>query len=200
MPSTVGLSFSRAITRLGGSALVFSMGWSVAVKAIFGAFLLSAVAASGLVAVDAAHASGAVVTMRDAAAPGTIIVRTKERRLYLVTAPGQAISYPVGVGRVGKQWSGTSYINGKYTHPAWSPPADVRRDKPNLPEMIPGGSPSNPMGVAAMTLAGGEYAIHGTNQPGSIGHFVSYGCIRMHNEDIQDLYGRVGVGTRVVVQ
>jgi lipoprotein-anchoring transpeptidase ErfK/SrfK len=87
-------------------------------------------------------------------------------------------------------------INGKYVHPEWSPPAAVRRDKPNLPKVIRGGSPGNPMGFAAMSLAGGEYAIHGTNQPGSIGHFVSYGCIRMYNEDIRDLYGRVGVGTR----
>jgi lipoprotein-anchoring transpeptidase ErfK/SrfK len=162
--------------------------------------LLSLAGAAGLAMVDTAHASGAVVTMKEAATPGTMIVRTKERRLYLVTGAGQAISYPVGVGRVGKQWSGTSYISGKYTHPAWSPPAEVRRDKPNLPQMIPGGSPGNPMGAAAMTLAGGEYAIHGTNQPSSIGHFVSYGCIRMFNEDIQDLYSRVNVGTRVVVE
>jgi lipoprotein-anchoring transpeptidase ErfK/SrfK len=76
----------------------------------------------------------------------------------------------------------------------------VRRDKPNLPPIIPGGSPHNPMGVAAMTLSGGEYAIHGTNQPSSIGRFVSYGCIRMFNEDIQDLYQRVSVGTQVIVQ
>jgi lipoprotein-anchoring transpeptidase ErfK/SrfK len=76
----------------------------------------------------------------------------------------------------------------------------MRRDKPNLPSLIPGGSPHNPMGVAAMTLSGGEYAIHGTNQRSSIGHLVSYGCIRMFNEDIQDLYQRVSIGTQVVVQ
>jgi lipoprotein-anchoring transpeptidase ErfK/SrfK len=76
----------------------------------------------------------------------------------------------------------------------------VRRDKPYLPLVIAGGSPGNPMGVAAMTLACGEYAIHGTNQPSSIGHFVSYGCIRMLNEDIKDLYARVAIGTRVVVE
>jgi hypothetical protein len=87
-----------------------------------------------------------------------------------------------------------------YTNPSWVPPLEVRRDKPNLPPIIPGGSPRNPMGVAAMTLSGGEYAIHGTNQPSSIGHFVSYGCIRMFNEDIQDLYQRVSVGTQVIVQ
>ena len=89
--------------------------------------------------------------------------------------------------------------NGKYLRPAWTPPAEVKHDKPWLPDMIPGGSPHNPMGVAAMTLAGTEYAIHGTNMPGSVGGFVSYGCIRMLNADITDLYGRVSVGTRVVV-
>jgi lipoprotein-anchoring transpeptidase ErfK/SrfK len=130
---------------------------------------------------------------------GTVVVKTGERRLYLVLDDGHAIRYLVGVGRVGKQWAGTSSINGKYIKPAWSPPAEIRRDKPSMPGVIPSGSPRNPMGAAAMTLSGGEYAIHGTNAPGSIGGFVSYGCIRMHNEDIMDLYGRVSVGTTVVV-
>ena len=130
---------------------------------------------------------------------GTIVVVTHERRLYYVLGNGQAISYPVGVGRFGKQWAGETRIDGKYIKPAWSPPREVKRDKPRLPNVIPGGSPRNPMGVAAMTLAGGEYAIHGTNTPNSIGGFVSYGCIRMYNQDITDLYGRVGVGTPVVV-
>ena len=130
---------------------------------------------------------------------GTIVVRTAERRLYLVLGNGQAIRYMVGVGRAGKQWAGVSRIDGKYLNPAWAPPAEVKRDKPSLPDVIAGGSPRNPMGVAAMTLAGGEYAIHGTNQPSSIGGFVSYGCIRMYNQDISDLFGRVSVGTAVVV-
>ena len=132
-------------------------------------------------------------------APGTIVVRTGERRLYYVVGPGEAISYPVGVGKAGRQWAGRTYINGKYLHPAWSPPFEVKHDKPYLPNVIAGGSPSNPMGVAAMTLNGGEYAIHGTNKPSSVGHFVSYGCIRMYNQDIVDLYRRVDVGTPVVV-
>jgi len=106
----------------------------------------------------------------------------------------------VGVGRAGKQWAGVSRIDGKYLRPAWAPPPEIRRDKPSLPSVIPGGSPRNPMGVAAMTLSGGEYAIHGTNAPGSIGGFVSYGCIRMFNHDILDLYSRVSYGTTVVVQ
>src|SRR6202043_480136 len=130
---------------------------------------------------------------------GTIVVRTGERRLYLVLGNGQALRYMVGVGRTGKQWSGVSRIDGKYVNPAGAPPAEVKHDKPSLPDVIPGGSPHNPMGVAAMTLAGGEYAIHGTNRPGSVGGFVSYGCIRMLNADISDLYQRVSVGTTVVV-
>jgi lipoprotein-anchoring transpeptidase ErfK/SrfK len=133
------------------------------------------------------------------APPGTIVVRTRERRLYYVTGEGQAIRYKVGVGKQGKQWEGESFIDGKYIRPAWAPPEEIRREKPDLPSVIPGGAPSNPMGVAAMTLAGGEYAIHGTNAPGSIGGFVSYGCIRMYNQDIVDLFDRVRVGTRVIV-
>jgi lipoprotein-anchoring transpeptidase ErfK/SrfK len=132
--------------------------------------------------------------------PGTIVIKTRERRLYYVLGNGQALRYPVGVGRADKQWYGHSAITGKYISPAWSPPAEIRRDNPRLPHVIPGGAPSNPMGVAAMTLAGGEYAIHGTNRPGSIGGFVSYGCIRMHNSDIMDLFARVDVGTPVVVE
>ena len=130
---------------------------------------------------------------------GTIIVRTTQRRLYLVTAPGRAVSYPVGVGRAGKQWVGESFIASKRLRPAWSPPAEMKRERPRLPDVIPAGAPGNPMGAAALVLAHGEYAIHGTNNPGSIGGFVSYGCIRMHNRDILDLFERVSVGTRVVV-
>ncbi|WP_085963526.1 L,D-transpeptidase [Bradyrhizobium sp. STM 3809] len=131
--------------------------------------------------------------------PGTIVVKTSERRLYLVLDGSHAMRYPVGVGKAGRQWAGTTRIDGKYKNPAWAPPADVKRDKPELPDVIPGGSPRNPMGVAAMTLAGGEYAIHGTNVPNSVGGYVSYGCIRMLNQDITDLYDRVSIGTKVVV-
>jgi len=140
-----------------------------------------------------------VVTFRDNISAGTVVVRTHERRLYYVLGDGKAIRYPVGVGMGGKQWSGTTRIDGKYIKPAWSPPKEVKRDKPSLPDVIAGGSPKNPMGAAALTLAGGEYAIHGTNMPGSIGGFVSYGCIRMFNQDVVDLYSRVSVGTTVMV-
>jgi lipoprotein-anchoring transpeptidase ErfK/SrfK len=131
---------------------------------------------------------------------GTIVIRTSERRLYYVMGDGRAVRYPVGVGRAGKAWSGRVQIEGKYIRPAWSPPADVKRDKPQLPNLIPGGSPRNPMGAAALTLSGGgQYAIHGTNVPGTVGGFVSYGCFRMYNQDVLDLYSRVSVGTSVVV-
>ena len=140
-----------------------------------------------------------VVAFHEGVMPGSVIVRTAERRLYLVNGDGTAIRYPVAVGRPGKQWTGTTRIDGKYVEPAWSPPSEVKRDNPRLPNLIAGGSPRNPMGAAALTLAGGEYAIHGTNRPESIGTPASYGCIRMSNDDVIDLYGRVRVGTRVVV-
>ena len=132
-------------------------------------------------------------------APGTIVVSTSARRLHLVQANGEVLTYPVGVGRAGRTWTGTGYIRGKYIRPAWSPPAAIRRVKPELPDVVPAGSPKNPMGAAAMVLSVDQYAIHGTNNPSSIGGFVSFGCIRMYNEDVLDLYKRVKVGTRVVV-
>lgn len=143
--------------------------------------------------------AGELVAFHSDAASGTIIVRTKERRLYLVLSKGRALRYIVGVGRVGRQWAGKSFIVGKHVRPNWAPPREIKRDQPNLPDLIPSGSPANPMGAAALTLSGGAYAIHGTNAPKSIGHFVSYGCIRMYNADILDLYHRVRLGTRVVV-
>lgn len=131
---------------------------------------------------------------------GTIVIKTSERRLYYVVSDGKAIRYPVGVGRRGMAWSGTASIDGKYISPGWSAPASIRRDYAREPAVIPGGSPRNPMGAAAMTLSGGgEYAIHGTNAPGSVGGFVSHGCIRMYNQDILDLYEQVSFGTTVVV-
>src|SRR5215475_8492548 len=132
-------------------------------------------------------------------APGTIVIHTHERRLYYYLGGGKALRYPVGVGRAGQQWSGTAFVNGKYLNPAWTPPSDIRHDYSDLPRVIPGGSPQNPMGVAALTLSGGDYAIHGTNRPESIGGFVSHGCIRMYNEDISDLFSRVDYHTPVVV-
>jgi lipoprotein-anchoring transpeptidase ErfK/SrfK len=132
-------------------------------------------------------------------APGTIVVSTTDRKLHLVLGNGEAITYPVGVGKAGKSWAGTGSIQGKFIRPPWSPPKKLKLEKPWTPDYIPSGSPSNPMGAAAMTLNVDQYAIHGTNDPGSIGRNVSFGCIRMHNRDILDLYKRVKIGTRVVV-
>jgi len=162
-------------------------------------FGLASALALAVVATPTSVAARDVVAFDSFYPAGTVVVVTHQRRLYYVVGYGQAIRYPVGVGRAGKQWAGATRIDGKYIRPAWAPPAEVRRDKPSLPAVIPGGSPRNPMGVAALTLAGGQYAIHGTNVPRSIGGNVSYGCIRMYNEDITDLYARVRVGTPVMV-
>jgi len=164
--------------------------------------LAAASAALSLFVIAAPEQAAAreIVALRDGNySAGTILIRTNERRLYYVMGDGRAVRYPVGVGKAGKSWTGTARIDGKYIKPAWSPPADVKRDHPRLPDLIAGGSPRNPMGAAAMTLSGGQYAIHGTNVPGSVGGFVSYGCFRMYNADVLDLYSRVGVGTSVVV-
>lgn len=162
--------------------------------------LISGAAALGLASIAAAEASAReLVAFDPGVTPGTIVIRSTERRLYLVGQAGTAIRYPVAVGKPGKQWFGWRAVDGKYVAPAWSPPAEVRRDNPRLPDVIPGGSPRNPMGPRALTLNGGEYAIHGTNMPRSIGTYASYGCIRMLNADIVDLFDRVRVGTPVVV-
>ncbi len=129
------------------------------------------------------------------ASPGTIVVRTNERRLYYVQSSGKALRYVVGVGRAGMQWYGTTKITSKHIKPAWLAPADMRRTS----SPIPGGAPNNPMGAAAMVLADHELAIHGTNRPDLVGGFVSHGCIRMRNSDVMDLFSRVSVGTTVVI-
>ena len=169
-----------------------SKGIAVALAATIG------IGAAALVT-TAAQAASEMVAIHNQYSPGTIVIKTNERRLYLIVDADHAMRYPVGVGKAGKQWAGTTQIDGKYRNPAWSPPAEVKHDIPSMPNVIPGGAPNNPMGVAAMTLAGGEYAIHGTNRPNSVGGFVSYGCIRMLNGDISDLYQRVSIGTTVVV-
>lgn len=130
--------------------------------------------------------------------PGTIVIKNSEKRLYLVLRGKRAIRYRVAVGKPRKAWTGHAQITAKYIEPDWSPSPEVRRDFPRLPDVIRGGAPNNPMGAAAMTLSNGNYAIHGTNRPGSIGRAVSYGCIRMANSDIEDLFRRVGVRTPVV--
>jgi len=162
------------------------------------AFRLIVIAAAMLAGTAGARASEKVEYTGDAK-PGTIVIQSGERRLYLVTGKGQALKYPVGVGRSGQQWFGTTRIVSKHIKPAWKPPASLRgKRSPDF--YIESGSPRNPMGAAALVLADNELAIHGTNNPGSVGGLVSAGCIRMHNKDIMDLFARVAVGTRVVFE
>lgn len=132
---------------------------------------------------------------------GAILVRASERALYLALGDGTAIRYRVAVPRPDKMWTGWRRIDGKHVRPAWSPPPDVHRAHPHLPAVIPGGAPNNPMGEAALTLDDGLTAIHGTTQSmrASIGSAASWGCIRMRNEDVVDLFERVRVGTPVLM-
>jgi lipoprotein-anchoring transpeptidase ErfK/SrfK len=130
--------------------------------------------------------------------PGTIVISTSERRLYLVTGPGQAISYGIGVGRIGFTWAGTTAISAKREWPDWTPPSQMLKRRPDLPRHMAGGI-DNPLGARAMYLGSSMYRIHGSNEPETIGQAVSSGCFRMTNEDAIDLYSRVHVGTKVVV-
>ena len=131
-------------------------------------------------------------------APGTIIINTPERRLYLVLSGGQALRYGIGVGRDGFRWGGVHRVSAKREWPGWTPPADMRRRRPDLPSYMPGGI-ENPLGARAIYLGSTLYRIHGSNEPETIGQAVSSGCFRMTNEDVVDLYGRVSIGATVIV-
>jgi lipoprotein-anchoring transpeptidase ErfK/SrfK len=132
-------------------------------------------------------------------APGTILIKTGERRLYLMQGNGQAISYGIGVGRIGFTWTGVKKITAKKEWPSWTPPAQMLKRRPDLPRHMVGGI-NNPLGARALYLGSSLYRIHGSNEPETIGQAVSSGCFRMTNEDVADLYSRVRVGTTVVVQ
>jgi lipoprotein-anchoring transpeptidase ErfK/SrfK len=130
--------------------------------------------------------------------PGTIVIDTPNKFLYLVEADGKARRYGIGVGRPGFEWAGVKAITRKAEWPDWRPPAAMLQRRPDLPRYMPGG-PENPMGARGLYLGSSLYRIHGTNEPHTIGQAVSSGCIRMRNEDVTDLYERVRVGTRVIV-
>ena len=130
--------------------------------------------------------------------PGTIIISTRDKFLYLVQPGGRAIRYGIGVGRPGFTWAGVHQITNKREWPDWTPPDEMLKRRPDLPRHMAGG-PDNPLGARAMYLGSTMYRIHGSNEPWTIGTQVSSGCIRMRNEDVIDLYGRVKVGTKVVV-
>jgi len=130
---------------------------------------------------------------------GQIIVSFGDRRLYLITRPGQATSYPIAVPREQSRWQGTTIVSDKRVNPSWRPTPEMFKENPKLPTWVPGGHPMNPLGVRAMYLGASTYRIHGTDAPWTIGQAVSKGCIRMLNEDVLDLYPRVPVGMRVTV-
>jgi len=139
-----------------------------------------------------------IVSFDEKHAPGTIVVNSKERRLYFVLPEGKAIRYGVGVGRPGFEWAGAHAISNKREWPSWTPPAQMLKRRPDLPRHMSGG-PENPLGARAMYLGSSLYRIHGSNEPDTIGQAVSSGCIRMTNDDVMDLYERAKVGTRVYV-
>jgi lipoprotein-anchoring transpeptidase ErfK/SrfK len=139
-----------------------------------------------------------VVNYSTREAPGTIVIDTPNTFLYYVMGNGKAIRYGIGVGREGFTWAGVKQVARKAEWPDWYPPSTMLARQPYLPRMTAGG-PGNPLGARAMYLGGTEYRIHGTNNPATIGHQVSSGCIRLTNEDVSDLYERVKVGTKVVV-
>ena len=140
----------------------------------------------------------AVVAFDRNEAPGTVVIDTGNTALYYVLGQGRAIRYGVGVGREGFTWAGVQTISRKAEWPDWHPPAEMISRQPYLPRFMAGGR-GNPLGARAMYLGSSQYRIHGTNDPSTIGKFVSSGCIRMTNEDVIDLFSRVDVGTRVVV-
>jgi lipoprotein-anchoring transpeptidase ErfK/SrfK len=140
-----------------------------------------------------------VVYYRTTEAPGTIIVVTAERHLYLVQGNGRAIRYGIGVGREGFQWQGLVNITRKAEWPDWTPPSEMIQRQPYLPRFMAGG-PGNPLGARAMYLGTTVYRIHGTNRPDTIGTAVSSGCFRLVNADVTDLYDRVPIGTKVIIR
>jgi lipoprotein-anchoring transpeptidase ErfK/SrfK len=140
-----------------------------------------------------------MVFYRTTEAPGTIIVQTSERHLYLVQGNGRALRYGIGVGRDGFQWQGLLKISRKAEWPDWTPPPEMIERQPYLPRFMAGG-PGNPLGARALYLGETVYRIHGTNRPDTIGTAVSSGCFRLVNSDVADLYDRVPVGTKVIVR
>jgi lipoprotein-anchoring transpeptidase ErfK/SrfK len=131
--------------------------------------------------------------------PGQIIVSFQDRRLYYVTRAGEALSYPIAIPRQQDDWQGTMIVSDKKVNPSWTPTPSMIKENPRLPAWVPGGHPYNPLGVRALYLGSSAYRIHGTDAPWTIGEPVSKGCIRMYNKDVVDLYDRVPVGTKVIV-
>jgi lipoprotein-anchoring transpeptidase ErfK/SrfK len=140
-----------------------------------------------------------LVSFNSKARVGELIVSFGDRRVYLITAPGQALSYPIAIPREKSKWEGVTSVSQKRVNPSWTPTPEMIVENPRLPPWVPGGHPMNPLGTHALYLGSSSYRIHGTDAPWTIGTAASKGCVRMYNKDVQDLYPRVPVGTRVTV-
>ncbi len=147
----------------------------------------------------AARTRGVSVPYKGSEEPGTVVIEQSRHSLYLVEEGGKATRYTVAIGAKQNQWQGTAKVSAVHLQPGWTTPQSMVRSGQSA-ALIPSGAPNNPMGIGALTLTGGDYAIHGTNRPDTIGRAVSGGCFRMHNEDIADLMRRVRVGTSVIVR
>lgn len=132
-------------------------------------------------------------------APGEIVVSFGDRRLYFITHPGEAVSYPIAIPREQDRWQGVTKVSDKKVNPSWRPTPDMLAENPRLPSWVPGGHPMNPLGVRALYLGASSYRIHGTDAPWTIGTAASKGCIRMYNQDVRDLYPRAKIGAKVTV-
>jgi len=156
----------------------------------------SCLIAAALLFAPAFARAGETVPFNGSYRSGSIVIVTHARQLYYILGNGSAIRYPVGVGKAGMAWHGHASVELKRLSPAWQAPPEIAG---HYGPVVPGGSPQNPMGAAVLGLDNGNYAIHGTNNPSSVGQFVSHGCIRMHNSDVLDLYRRAPIGTEVIV-
>lgn len=189
-----GTPLGDLVASVDSSSSAFSMAPQQVITAPQGSF------ARHMAALNLPQTRGTRVPYRTSHEPGTIVIETARPGLYVVEDGGMATKYPVAVGRAQHQWFGTKAVESIHFKPAWTAPEVIARANPNAAGVvIPGGAPNNPMGVGALVLTGGEYAIHGTNRPNSIGQAVSFGCFRMFNEDIADVIKRTRVGAKVVV-
>ncbi len=197
------LSAALAVTIAGSSGLAFSAPLAMVdpshpADGIFEPVLRDNPSAGADAAALPAHLRRQIVSYASTERPGTVIVDTNSRYLYYVLGNGRAIRYGIGVGRDGFTWAGVKNVSRKAEWPDWTPPPEMISRQAYLPRWVAGG-PGNPLGARALYLGSSQYRIHGTNDPSTIGRNVSSGCIRMTNEDVIDLYGRVPVGAKVVV-
>ncbi len=148
---------------------------------------------------EVASSGKEVVKLNASFRKGELLVSFTDRRLYLVTATGEALSYPIAIPREQSRWQGVLAVSNKRVNPSWTPTPEMIKENPRLPTWVPGGHPMNPLGVRALYLGDSMYRIHGTDAPWTIGQPVSKGCIRMYNQDVVDLFDRVALGTKVTV-